>query len=145
VAPFAFEHEACFSERRLSKAPRESMPSGRDGVKSIARRAKNAGTMRAMPIRAKPLDFDPETLALRVLARIAMAEDLLPRFLALTGLDAAELKARAGEPQLLGSVLDFILFDEALVLRLADELEVKPEAFAKARSRLPGGGQRRGE
>ena len=92
-----------------------------------------------MPIRAKPPEFDPETLALRVLARIAMSQDLLPRFLALTGLDAAELKGRAGEPQLLGAVLDFILFDEALVLRLAEELEVKPEAFAKARARLPGG------
>jgi hypothetical protein len=101
--------------------------------------------MARMPIRAKPPDFDPETLALRVLAHIAMAEDLLPRFLALSGLDAAELRARAGEPQLLGGVLDFVLFDEALVLRLADELEVKPEAFAKARARLPGGRQGRGE
>jgi len=94
-----------------------------------------------MPIRTKPPEFDPETLALRALARIAMSQDLLPRFLALSGLDAAALKARAGEPQLLGGVLDFILFDEALVLRLAEELEVKPEAFAKARARLPGGAE----
>src|SRR5262245_19526633 len=98
-----------------------------------------------MPIRAKPPELDPETLALRALARIVMSQDLLPRFLALSGLDAAGLKARAGEPQLLGGLLDFILFDEALVLRLAEELEVKPEAFAKARAKLPGGGQGRGE
>ena len=98
-----------------------------------------------MPIRAKPLEFDPETLALRVLARIAMADDLMPRFLALSGLDLAALKARAADPALLGGVLDFVLFDEALVLRLADELEVKPEAFARARARLPGGRQGAGD
>jgi len=96
-----------------------------------------------MPIRSKPPEFDPETLALRVLARIAMEQDLMDRFLALSGLDMAGLKARAGDPALLGGVLDFLLYDDSLVLRLASELDVKPEAFARARTRLPGG--RRGD
>jgi len=92
-----------------------------------------------MPIRFKPPTFDPETLALRVLAQIAMEEDLLTRFLALSGLDAESLRARAADPALLGGVLDFVLYDDALLLRLAGTLEVKPEAFARARARLPGG------
>ncbi len=92
-----------------------------------------------MPIRMKPPEFDPETLALRVLAHIAMDEDLMPRFLTLTGLDLAGLKARAADPALLGGVLDFALYDDVLLLRLAGELEVAPEAFAKARRKLPGG------
>jgi Protein of unknown function (DUF3572) len=98
-----------------------------------------------MPIRFKPPEFDPETLALRVLAHVATDEALLPRFLAVSGLDGAALKARAGDPALLGGLLDFVLFDDALVLRLAAALGVKPEAFARARARLPGGRQGRGE
>ncbi|HZT19680.1 MAG TPA: DUF3572 domain-containing protein [Dongiaceae bacterium] len=98
-----------------------------------------------MPIRAKPPEFDPETLALRVLAHVAMDEGLLARFLALSGLDAAGLKARAADPGLLGGLLDFVLQDETLVLRLAGELEVEPEAFARARGRLPGGRQGGGD
>ena len=47
-----------------------------------------------MPIRHKPPQFDPETLALRVLAHIAMDETLMPRFLTLSGLDIETLKAR---------------------------------------------------
>jgi hypothetical protein len=96
-----------------------------------------------MPIRHKPPQFDPETLALRVLAHIAMDETLMPRFLTLSGLDIETLKARAADPALLGGVLDFVLFDDSLVLQLAEALEVKPEAFAQARARLPGG--RRGD
>jgi hypothetical protein len=98
-----------------------------------------------MPIRFKPPEFDPETLALRVLAHVAQDQDLLPRFLAVSGLDADSLRARAGDPALLGGLLDFVLFDDALVLRLAQELEVEPEAFARARQRLPGGGGGSGE
>jgi len=37
------------------------------------------------------------------------------------------------------------MYDDALVLRMAEVLEVKPEAFARARARLPGGRERRGE
>jgi Protein of unknown function (DUF3572) len=96
-----------------------------------------------MPIRFRPPQFDPETLALRVLAHIAMDETLMPRFLTLSGLDLETLKARAADPALLGGVLDFVLFDDSLVLQLAETLEVKPEAFAQARERLPGG--RRGD
>ena len=95
-----------------------------------------------MPIRHKPPHFDPETLALRVLAHIAMDETLMPRFLTLSGLDIETLKARAADPALLGGS-DFVLFDDSLVLQLAETLEVKPEAFAEARARLPGG--RRGD
>jgi hypothetical protein len=98
-----------------------------------------------MPIRAKPIEFDAETLALRVLARIAMDEALMTRFLGLSGLDIEALKARAGDPALLGGVLDFLLFDDALVLRLAEEMEVLPESFARARARLPGGRQGDGD
>ena len=87
------------------------------------------------PPRNRP---DPETLALRALAHIVGDEVLLPRFIALSGLDGASLRAGAGDPAALGGVLDFVLGDENLVTGLAAEFDVPPESFAWARRRLPG-------
>ena len=92
-----------------------------------------------MPLHARKELPDPETLALLSLAHIAGDDGLFARFFALSGLDQASLKARAGEPGVLGGVLDFVLGDERLVLSLAESFDVPPEAFAKARRKLPGG------
>ena len=91
-----------------------------------------------MPLRAKKELPDSETLALLSLAHIAGDDGLFARFFALSGLDQASLKARAGEPAVLGGVLDFVLGDERLVLSLAETFDVPPEAFARARRKLPG-------
>jgi Protein of unknown function (DUF3572) len=91
-----------------------------------------------MPLRAKKNIPDPETLALLSLARIASDESLFARFFALSGLDQASLRARAAEPAVLGGVLDFVLGDERLVTALAQAFDVPPEAFARARRKLPG-------
>ena len=91
-----------------------------------------------MPPRPPKQQIDPEALALRALAHIAADEVLLPRFLDLSGLDAASLGARATDPAVLGGVLDFVLGDERLVNELAGLLELAPESFARARRKLPG-------
>jgi hypothetical protein len=82
---------------------------------------------------------DPETLALMALAYIAGDGDLLDRFLALSGLDLEGLKARAQDPALLGATLDFLLAHEPDLLAFAADSQVKPEAIARARRKLPGG------
>lgn len=48
-----------------------------------------------------------DTLLLRALAHIVADERLRDRFLALTGLDAATLRARAGEADVLAAVAAF--------------------------------------
>ena len=91
-----------------------------------------------MPWRPRKHENDPETLALRALAHIVGDEVLLPRFFALSGLDPQSLRARAGEPAVLGGVLDFVLGDERLVTSLAEAFDIAPDSFARARRRLPG-------
>ncbi len=80
---------------------------------------------------------DPETLALMALAYIAGDGDLLDRFLALSGLDLEDLKARAQDPALLGAVLDFLLAHEPDLLAFAADSQIKPESIALARQKLP--------
>jgi hypothetical protein len=81
---------------------------------------------------------DAETLALIALAHVAADEELLPRFLALSGLDLDDLRARAQDPAMLGAVLDFLLAHEPDLVRFAELQEIAPAAIAKARRALPG-------
>ena len=65
--------------------------------------------------------------------------ELLGRFLAETGLGPAEIRPRAGDPDFLGAVLDFVLADESRVHAFAEAEGFAPEAALKARALLPGG------
>ncbi len=77
-----------------------------------------------------------ESLAIRALQHLASSEDLLPRFLALSGIDLASLRDAAGEPGFLAGILDFYLGHEPNLIELAQFLEIKPEEIAKARAIL---------
>ena len=67
-----------------------------------------------------PLDRT-EAIAIEGLAFIAEDAARLGRFLALTGLAVADLRARASTPAVLGSVLEHLLGDESLLLVFAAE------------------------
>ena len=58
------------------------------------------------------------------------------RLLALTGLDADELRARATDPALLAAVLGFLESYEPDLMSCADALDVKPEALIRAHQEL---------
>ena len=75
---------------------------------------------------------DAALLALRALAHIAGDDELGPRLLAVTGLDPAELRARAGDPVVLAAVIEFLCQHEPSLVAVADVLEVKPERLAAA-------------
>ncbi len=79
-----------------------------------------------------------ETLALRALAEVVGDADLGPRFLDLTGLDVATLRARAGEPEMLAAVLGFLNQHEPSLIAVAHALDVKPAALAAAQAQLGG-------
>ncbi|MFD2263606.1 DUF3572 domain-containing protein [Lacibacterium aquatile] len=79
-----------------------------------------------------------ETLALRGIGWIAGDDDMIARFLSLTGIDPSELRHRLGDPAVLAGVLDFLLGDEATLIAFCHDQEIPPEVPGLARRYLPG-------
>jgi hypothetical protein len=79
---------------------------------------------------------DAEALALAALAATLTDERRARRFLDLTGLDADELRARAGERTLLAATLAFLEAHEPDLIEVAKSLNVKPESIVAARAEL---------
>lgn len=82
-----------------------------------------------------------ETLALQALTWLAADDELFPVFLGATGASAADIAADAGKPAFLGSVLDFLLSDDAWVTAFCDAASLPYGAPMQARMALPGGEQ----
>jgi len=92
-------------------------------------------------MKAEPfMDKDrAELLAIHALGHIAADDDLLGDFLDRSGLAPDELRARAGDPEFLGFVLEYLLGDEPRLLAFCEEAGLAPELPAAARRALPGG------
>jgi len=82
-----------------------------------------------------------EVLGLQALGWLVSNDDLLPVFLGTTGAAEADLRERAGDAAFLGGVLDFIMMDDAWVIRFCDDLSLPYERVPEARQALPGGEQ----
>ena len=82
-----------------------------------------------------------EIIAAQVLAWLAGQEDLMPVFLGATGASAEDLRAQAESAEFLGSVLDFVMMDDAWVIAFCDQAGLAYEAPMQARQALPGGEQ----
>ncbi len=78
-------------------------------------------------------------LALLALAFLAQDEERVGRFLALTGLDPGEIRARLGDSGFHLAVLDHLAGDEALLVAFAEAESLPPEAVGRARRALGGG------
>ena len=81
-----------------------------------------------------------ETLGLEALTWLVARPDALARFFSTSGLGAADLRARASEPDLLAAVLDYLLSHEALAMEFCDtktvdarELHLAQHVLANAR------------
>lgn len=79
-----------------------------------------------------------EVIALQALAWLIADENLAGRFLAMTGCDGQSLRQRAGQPEVLGSVLDFLLDNEPALLDFTQSAHMAPDTIGRARQRLPG-------
>jgi hypothetical protein len=80
-----------------------------------------------------------EALAVQALNFIAKDPVRLARFLALSGLDAASIRAAAAESGFLAGVLSHLGEDEPLLRAFAAEAEIAPAEVDRARRVLAGG------
>jgi len=78
-------------------------------------------------------------MALNALAWIAGSQDLLEVFLGSSGASVDDLRTQAQDPVFLGSVLDFLLMDDAWVVEFCDAQTLGYDQPQIARQLLPGG------
>ena len=77
-----------------------------------------------------------EIVAIQALSFVAGDPERLGLFLAESGLGPETLRTAAADPQFLGSVLDFVLRDDATVKAFADASKLHPTTIAAARQAL---------
>jgi len=80
-----------------------------------------------------------ESIAVQALAYLAADEERLGRFLALSGLETADIRAAASQLGFLAGVLDHIASDEALLTGFAQEIDLGPTDVMRAHAELTGG------
>jgi hypothetical protein len=79
-----------------------------------------------------------ETLALEALTFLAGSSDDLARFVDNSGIGTDELRDRAGEPDVLRSVLDFLLSEDECLLAFCAAAGIEPREVHMARHALDG-------
>jgi hypothetical protein len=83
-----------------------------------------------------------EVLALDALGWMVADETLLPQFLDASGMSADDLRDRAGEPDMLLAVLDFLMGDDTRIMGFSTATGRLPAATVEALNLLSGGADR---
>jgi hypothetical protein len=77
-------------------------------------------------------------VALQALTYLAGDEDVLQRFMDLSGSDATDLRQRADDPAMLAGILDFFLGNEVQLLEMCEAMGMAAEEPDQARRSLAG-------
>jgi hypothetical protein len=80
-----------------------------------------------------------EQLAISALGFIAADPELLPRFLAITGIEASDIRRAAATPGFLAGVLQFVSAHEPTLMRFSEETGNQPASVERALRALPFG------
>ena len=80
-----------------------------------------------------------ETLAAQAFSWVAEDADRLNAFMAMTGAGPADVVRNATSARFLGTVLDYILTEDALVIAFCDSRSISYTLPIQARALLPGG------
>ena len=80
-----------------------------------------------------------EALAIQALGFVAADPELLPRFLAISGIEAQSILQAAREPGFLAGVLQFIAAHEPTLMRFSEETGIPPQQVTDALRALPFG------
>jgi hypothetical protein len=89
-------------------------------------------------MRSRMTSEDAQTLALKALSFVINSDGALERLMELSGLDPVTLRERAAEPEILTSLLDFLLADEGLLVDFCHGESVDPKDVHMARHLLGG-------
>ncbi|MBU4530224.1 MAG: DUF3572 domain-containing protein [Hoeflea sp.] len=84
---------------------------------------------------------DAEDTAIAVLVWLAGEPELMGRFLALTGLEASNLREAAREPGFLVGVLSFLMNHEPTLMDFCAASGTRPEEVSRAFHALGGAGE----
>ena len=84
------------------------------------------------------VDEAAELMAIQGLGHIASDDELISRFMAMTGVEPGDFRRLASERSFLVAVLDFLGGHEPDLLSFADAAGVAPERVVEARHRLAG-------
>ncbi len=80
-------------------------------------------------------------MAVSALGFVAADAELLPRFLAISGIEAGQIRAAASEPGFLAGVLQFIAAHEPTLMKFSEATGTPPESVMRALRALPFGGE----
>jgi hypothetical protein len=80
-----------------------------------------------------------ELIAIQALGWLSAQDDLMMTFLGATGSGLDDVRERAGDPEFLASVMDFILMDDEWVRGFCDTQNLPYDAVQPVRMALPGG------
>ena len=81
---------------------------------------------------------ESETIAIQALGFLASEPDRLGRFLAVTGLGPANLRAAATEPGFFAQVLSYVAQDESMLMAFAANSSLAPQTVSAAHQVLAG-------
>ncbi|MEM9578294.1 MAG: DUF3572 domain-containing protein [Pseudomonadota bacterium] len=82
-----------------------------------------------------------EVLGLQVLGWLIANDELLPVFQNASGASEDDIREGASDAAFLGSILDFVLMDDAWVVACCDAVARPYDSLYQARQFLPGGEQ----
>lgn len=88
---------------------------------------------------------DPQETAIAVLGWLANEPDMFGRFLALTGVEPAQVRNAINEPAFLAGMLDFLMNHEPTLLTFCEASGIPPAAVAAASAHFSPPGLASGE
>lgn len=80
-----------------------------------------------------------QAIALNSMAFILAEDTLRDRFMAMSGVDAGDIRTRIQDPAFLASVMEFLVGFEPDLMACAESLDEKPETLVGAWRALGGG------
>lgn len=80
----------------------------------------------------KAAAVDPEETAVTLLGWLASEPDMMSRFLALSGIQAPQLRQAINDPGFLAGMLDFVMAHEPSLMAFCETTNTKPESVVAA-------------